>query len=112
MNDLRRTSDHVCPRREEDGHEGVDQWREGDTCSYCGSMNPDRFMEEAEKGTKLIPTDKKYKVYVGDHRKFYFQHLRKEQQERFIELVNAGTLVIGYPGYFYVLPFFTKGVGR
>jgi len=40
--------------------------------------------------------------------KFYFQHLRVHQMQRFIELNNAGRLHIEYPGHFYVLPFFCK----
>lgn len=41
---------------------------------------------------------------VGDT-KFYFQHLSPEQQ-RFIELYNERRMRIGYPGHFYVTPFF------
>lgn len=40
------------------------------------------------------------------HAKFYFQHLSREQQDRFIELHNEKRLRIGYPGRFYVRPFF------
>lgn len=43
------------------------------------------------------------------HHKFYFQHFNEAQQVRFIGLLNAGTLKIGYPGRFYALPFF---IGR
>lgn len=42
--------------------------------------------------------------------KFYFQHLDKAQRTRFIDLLNAKKLVIGYPGHFYRLPFFCKVV--
>jgi len=42
------------------------------------------------------------------HAKFYFQHFGMHQMERFIELNNAGKLNIGYPGHFYVLPFFCR----
>lgn len=42
--------------------------------------------------------------------KFYFQHLSTEEQQRFIELVNAHTMKIGMPGYFYRLPFFCAPV--
>lgn len=38
--------------------------------------------------------------------KFYFQHLSEDQKRRFIELLNAKTLHIDYPGYFYRAPFF------
>ena len=58
-----------CPRRAESGlkitEPETDHWREEDnTCSYCGSMNPEQFLKECEKGTELTPTDKNYKVYV------------------------------------------------
>jgi hypothetical protein len=38
--------------------------------------------------------------------KFYYQHLSPDQGSRFVDMVNDGTLRIGLPGYFYVLPFF------
>lgn len=60
----------MCPRRSEspglskifpDG----DEWRSDNSCSYCGSMNPDLLMARLEDGTlELGPTDKSYKVYV------------------------------------------------
>lgn len=40
--------------------------------------------------------------------KFYFQHLSADQQRRFIELLNARKVKFGYPGHFYVLPFFCR----
>jgi hypothetical protein len=40
------------------------------------------------------------------HAKFYFQHLSVEQQQRFIDLLNAKKIKIGVPGYFYARPFF------
>lgn len=40
--------------------------------------------------------------------KFYFQHLSDEQKRRFVELFNEKKLLIGYPGYFYRLPFFMQ----
>lgn len=133
-----------CPRRgpfgltlsDPDG----DKWREDDSCSYCGSLNPDVFMARVEAGdVELVPTGKSYKVYlesVGEafrqtyrdcpmdsaphmpavcphwvtrrveHAKFYFEHLSDEQRRRFVELLNERKLKIGYPGHFYVLPFF------
>lgn len=42
--------------------------------------------------------------------KFYFQHLSEDQRREFVELLNAGTMRIGYPGHFYVRPFFTRPV--
>jgi len=42
-----------------------DYFREDDTCSYCGSLNPDTFMQRIKEGTVEVgPTDKGYKVYV------------------------------------------------
>lgn len=43
----------------------LDDWREDDTCSYCGSLNPEVLMARLEAGdVELGPTDKSYKVYV------------------------------------------------
>ncbi len=44
------------------------------------------------------------------HDKFYFQHLSADQQNKFIELLNANRIKIGYPGYFYRLPFFCQRI--
>lgn len=38
--------------------------------------------------------------------KFYFQHLSVDQKKRFVELLNEKKIQIGYPGHFYVRPFF------
>lgn len=40
--------------------------------------------------------------------KFYFQHLSDAQKNRFIELYNDKKMKIGYPGHFYVRPFFCR----
>jgi hypothetical protein len=40
--------------------------------------------------------------------KFYFQHLSEAGKRRFIDLLNAGKVTFGYPGRFYVPPFFTQ----
>jgi hypothetical protein len=124
---------------------GVDShWREDDnSCSYCGSLNNDYFMERLEKGdVEVGPTDKSYKVYVRnsggepfkqsyrncppnsdckgpedcshwvtrdvEETKFYFQHLTPLQMQRFVEMINAGMIAMGYPGHFYTLPFFVR----
>jgi hypothetical protein len=103
---------YLCPRRSE--HPAIFRLLSEDTlgatCSFCGSLNPDEFMKQAEAGVKLGPTDKNYKVYVNEHTKFYFQHLTDEQMQKFVELMNAKKLNIGYPGHFYVLPYFMKPV--
>lgn len=39
-------------------------WRSDGTCSYCGSISPERFLAAVKDGAKLTPTDKNYKVYV------------------------------------------------
>jgi hypothetical protein len=122
----------LCPRRVEDGttdrflsadrpRETPDVWEIREQmhkglrarhCSYCGSLHPDDFMERVLAGWEVGPTDKNYKAYLrradsgGPESKFYFQHLSVEQRHQFIDLLNAGTMHIGYPGHFYVHPFF------
>jgi hypothetical protein len=56
-----------CPRR----HEGPfnlskeDSYDVDDTCSYCGSLNPDVLMSRIEAGdVEVGPTDKDYKIYL------------------------------------------------
>ena len=135
-------------------------WDAEGTCSYCGSISPEKFFEAVKAGAKLGPTDKNYKVYIdlpnpnaGEptiysssncdeppgpgyveatpeicaqygwrnwgakwvkpepalptlHEKFYFQHFSQEQRKQFVEMMNAKSLNLDYPGYFYRLPFF------
>lgn len=169
------TNRFQCPRRDkpslrddrwEKGHGLVHQKNEL-SCSHCGSLHPDTFMELTRDGWILTPTDKNYKVYaeqplsdeekerrrlawrkgwrpvafsacqnsipkptpedveaelarmwvsVGQplvwgiggelQYKFYFQHLSVAQRREFVTLYNNDALTIGYPGYFYTLPFF------
>ena len=101
-----------CPRRQENPVQITDpkedHWREDQTCSYCGSLNPDKVMELLTAGVEVSPTDKNYKIYLSETRKAYFQHFSQEQQKKFIEMLNEKKIKLGYPGYFYVLPFFIK----
>jgi len=110
------TATHSCGRRYDSfiankQFPGPDTYRADGTCSYCGSVSGDWFMGRLEAGTiSVTPTDKSYKVYISNHGdsepftgiKFYFQHLTVEQQDRFIELVNAKKIHLKEPGYFYV----------
>ncbi|HEY2763436.1 MAG TPA: hypothetical protein VGJ13_05400 [Pseudonocardiaceae bacterium] len=113
-----------CPRRAENEPgpwqypqgEGLDGFERGHglvgqsdpACTYCGSLSGDRFMELVHEGAEVGPTDKSYKAYVGGQAKFYFQHLSDAQKLEFVELLNAGKVQIGYPGHFYVPPFFVR----
>lgn len=106
-------SDFQCPRRSENpplpNYPDLDEWHDRGgikTCSYCGSMSPDDFLDAVRKGVEITPTDKSYKAYVPGTGKFYFQHLSPEQRETFIELYNDKTMKLGYPGHFYTRPFF------
>jgi hypothetical protein len=76
-------------------------------------MHPEDFLSKVKEGWIVGPTDKHYKAYLtppqgvnGQVGKFYYQHLSVEQRDEFIELHNDKTMKIGYPGYFYVKPFF------
>lgn len=44
--------------------------------------------------------------------KFYYQHLADGQRHAFIELYNTRAMQIGYPGHFYVAPFFCRPVDQ
>jgi len=55
--------------------EGLDSWRPGhslsggepagESCSFCGSLHPDRFVALLREGWILGPTDKPYKAYLS-----------------------------------------------
>lgn len=144
-----------CPRAAENGggpdspfkppFNGEATWREDETCSYCGSLNPDTLMRRLRAGDVILgTTDKNYKIYVindggepfkQSHRdcpkeegkpwpghgpdecehwvtrevgqtKFYFQHLSGEQQQEFVDLLNAKRLKFEGGIGFNRLPFF------
>ena len=78
----------TCPRRVGEfgpweREEGLDDWdspggmigqeQVGPSCSFCGSLHPDRFMELIREGWLVGPTDKNYKAYLA-------QPLTEEQQ--------------------------------
>lgn len=46
------------------GHGVVGQDAVGLSCSFCGSLQPDRFMELVREGWEVGPTDKSYKAYL------------------------------------------------
>lgn len=112
------TLEHKCPRRIEapwaKTDPAMDRWfivHDRRLCSYCGALHPDEFMTLVAAGCELGPTDKSYKVYLepkGWHGKFYFQHITDEQRVTFIELYNSDVMKLGYPGSFYVTPYFMK----
>ena len=61
----------ICPRRTPDPYKicnlpEEDEWHANGTCSFCGSLSPDRFFELIGQGMKLGPTDKNYKVYIDE----------------------------------------------
>lgn len=66
--------EHLCPRRAEAPLQlpGPDRWDNrpslaqgiGPCCSYCGSLNPEVFMEKIREGWIVGPTDKSYKAYL------------------------------------------------
>lgn len=87
---------HTCPRRgespfgrseiEADMDSFHDHWRKPeDSCSCCGSLNPDVFMDRLEKGDiSLGTTDKSYKVYVhNDGGEQFKQTYRDDKADKF-----------------------------
>jgi hypothetical protein len=81
-------------------------------CRYCGSMHPDDFFRAIEEGAEITGTDKNYKVYVSDNRKFYFEHFDTAAQQRFIDLYNAKKLNLEPQFGLYVAPFFMRFIPK
>ena len=92
------------------------KWRRDGTCNYCGSLNADALFKAVKAGAEIIPTDKNYKIYIRGETapdvhgtcKFYFQHFTQDERKKFIDLLNENRIILGYPHYFYVPPFFIK----
>lgn len=60
-----------CPRRAESppapflGDPAKDHFRNDHTCNFCGSYDPELFMQHLEDGSgELVGTDKSYKAYL------------------------------------------------
>src|SRR5690349_1137501 len=103
-----------CPRRGLLEGALLDHWRAHAhnagpgvrSCSYCGSVHPDDFMQAIKDGVEIGPTDKSYKTYMHGPgfggAKFYLQHLSEDQKKAFVDHLNDRTMKVGYPGHFYV----------
>lgn len=81
-------------------------------CTFCGSLDPETLLTWMATGGRITPTDKSYKLYASikgqREYKFYFQHFNDVQRTEFIAMYNLHErpFIMGYPGYFYVLPYF------
>lgn len=95
-----------CPSQVGAGRGASAFWRVDHTCSYCGSLSPERLFELIKTGTLITPTDKPEKIYVGPQGKFRFGHLSEDQMRRFVDLYNAGSIRMTRD--FYVYPYFMK----
>lgn len=65
------TANFHCPQRllnegaHVKAHTPSDQFGSDDTCSYCGSLNPETFIARIKAGdVEAVPTDKDYKAYL------------------------------------------------
>lgn len=81
MSKAQIVGEQTCPRRAEAPYQLIeppDHWQVRTdpehpgllgnglvTCSYCGSLQPDDFLERVRQGDYVTPTDKNYKAYIG-----------------------------------------------
>lgn len=66
-----------------------DDWRDDDTCSYCGSLNPETLMARLEKGDiEMGPTDKSYKAYIHNKSREEGKELMSDAQ-KFADYLNS-----------------------
>lgn len=83
--------------------EGLDKWHKNHldselrSCSFCGSVDPEQFLQGLDDGRfRIGTTDKDYKIYImPSHAKCYFQHFDGEQRQRFIDIYNEHRLTPG-----------------
>ncbi|MFI8535348.1 hypothetical protein ACIGMX_34525 [Streptomyces aquilus] len=61
------------------GHGVAGQDSIGLSCSFCGSLHPDRFLELVREGWIVGPTDKSYKAYLDRPATEEDQRARKER---------------------------------
>lgn len=80
---------------------GTDDWQDGE-CSFCGSLEPRRAMNQIESGIVVTPGDAE-RAGVG-FRTLQFRHLSAIQQTRFEFLAEEGLMTLA--GRFVVKPYF------
>ena len=108
----------TCPRRmNEPGgwrqQEGLDEWgQDGDVrrCTFCHSLHPDDFLDQLADGVTYTPGTSATQAKIGDAT-FLYQHMDSEQMARFMDIMDSGKIVFGYPGYMPRRPFFMEAGG-
>lgn len=86
---------------------------------YVRSLNDDKFVQSYRNCPQhpcpdVTDANGKVDVYKCRHwtkrqrneTKFYFRHLSEAQMRRFVVLLNLRQIKFGYPGGFYVAPYF------
>lgn len=76
------------------------EWTRKGTCTWCGSLRPDIFLDALEAGAEYGATTKSYKAYlygpkapsVGGACKVYFQHFHEHDWKRFREIAESQSL--------------------
>ena len=105
----------------------VPTWSDEDgKCTFCGSIQPDTLFDVIMNGAELFSSGKNNKIFVRfvdydpdtglttNTKKaeeiFQFEHFVLEEQEKFVQLLNAGDIALGYPGYLIKQPYFVRKV--
>lgn len=95
----------VCPRRAQEVgagtgvfflKDGKDYWRNDHTCTYCGSLKPEKVLELLKDGAKHErASGKNYKGYLSHKSldrgrdKFYIHHFTADQIMELNRLING-----------------------
>ena len=105
----------------------VPSWSAEDgRCTFCGSIQPDALFEAIVNDAEIYSANKNNKVFIRfvefdpdtglrkavdePEEIFQFEHFVVEERERFVQLLNAGDIRFGYPGYLLTQPYFVQKV--
>jgi hypothetical protein len=102
------------PASEESIAERMREWEEKEVPEHMEGMkkhnHTEAEMQDAlsreRENTRLMAS------HQSDFGKFYTMHFSEQQGDRFKELVTAGKVKFGYPGYFYRPIFIPMTVGE
>lgn len=105
----------TCPRRVT-GVENADYWvNDGAVCSYCGSINPMKFLalvasgdaDIVESGSESAAITEKFAEEIK-HYVFHYKHFSSNQRSYFKYLLGQGYIGIRTPDGVFNKPFFMQ----
>lgn len=82
----------ICPNRNQNTTM-KDFWTEEGKCTYCGSIQPDKFIEKIMEGKEIL-VDKVNHLMYTDDRVFSMEHCDDSQREIIKNFYETGMMKV------------------